>query len=159
MQRQQQSFSSRAWQQLRMLSYYQRYVAAYVKRLQQGKQGSGDPVLDQLDKTLDEAVILLFRRMAHAKYKELKAKAAAADVKQPAQQQTWVGWLMGSGSKPTPPSGQPAQGAPAGSADAVDTDTSMGVEEWNKLEDVLAQQAVCCLDCLLNSLRSPVCGT
>lgn len=135
-QRQQQTYSSRAWKQLRMLAYYQRYVTAYLKYLQQGKQGSGDPTIDQLDSQLDEAVILLFRRMAHARLKELRAKASAADVRQPAQQQTWVGWLLGTGAKPA------AQQAAPTDAAAGELDTSMGVEEWNKLEDVLAQQAV-----------------
>lgn len=135
-QRQQQTYSSRAWKQLRMLAYYQRYVTAYLKYLQQGKQGSGDPTIDELDSQLDEAVILLFRRMAHARLKELRAKASAADVKQPAQQQTWVGWLLGTGAKPA------AQQAAPTDAAAGELDTSMGVEEWNKLEDVLAQQAV-----------------
>lgn len=138
-QRQQQSYSSRAWKQLRMLSYYQRYVTAYLRYLQQGKQGSGDPTIDTLDGQLDEAVILLFRRMAHARWKELKAKAsAAADVKQPPQQQTWIGWLWGTPAKAAPQ--QLTPGEAAGSADEIDT--SMGVQEWNKLEDVLAQQAV-----------------
>lgn len=137
-QRQQQSYSSRAWKQLRMLAYYQRYVAAYLKYLQQGKQGSGDPTIDQLDSQLDEAVILLFRRMAHAKLKEIRAKASAAEAaKQPAQQQTWVGWLLGTGAKPAQQQAQPPDAAAAG-----ELDTSMGVAEWNKLEDVLAEQAV-----------------
>jgi hypothetical protein len=140
-QRQQQTYSSRAWEQLRMLSHYQRYVAAYLQHLQQGKQGSGDPIIDQLDSQLDESVILLFRRMAHAKLKELKAKAHAAEVKQPAQQQTWVGWLWGTGAKPAQQQVQEADAA----AGAGELDTSMGVEEWNKLEDVLAQQAVSAL--------------
>jgi len=140
-QRQQQSYTSRAWKQLRMLAYYQRYVTAYLKYLQQGKQGSGDPTIDKLDAQLDEAVILLFRRMAHAKLKELRAKASAAEVKQPAQQQTWIGWLMGSGTKPAQQQAQAAEAAGSASG-AGELDTSMGVEEWNKLEDVLAQQAV-----------------
>jgi hypothetical protein len=139
-QRQQQSYSSRAWKQLRTLSYYQRYVTAYLRFLQQGKQGSGDPTIDALDSQLDEAVILLFRRMAHAKWKEFKAKASAADVKQPQQQQTWIGWLWGTPAKAAPQ--QLAPGEAAGTADELDT--SMGVQEWNKLEDVLAQQAVRC---------------
>lgn len=140
-QRQQQSYSSRAWKQLRMLAHYQRYVAAYLKYLQQGKQGSGDPTVDQLDSQLDEAVILLFRRMAHAKLKEIRAKASAAEAaKQPAQQQTWVGWLLGTGAKPAQQQAQPVDAAAAGAGEELDT--SMGVAEWNKLEDVLAQQAV-----------------
>lgn len=140
-QRQQQSYSSRAWQQLRMLAHYQQYVTAYLRYLQQGKQGSGDPTVDTLDAQLDEAVILLFRRMAHAKLQELRAKAktaAGTAVKQPAQQRTWVGWLMGTQPQPVdqplPPPPVPGEGE--------EVDTSMGVEEWNKLEDVLAQQAV-----------------
>lgn len=137
-QRQQQTYSSRAWKQLRMLAYYQRYVTAYLRYLQQGKQGSGDPTIDQLDSQLDEAVILLFRRMAHAKLKELRAKASAAEVKQPAHQQTWVGWLLGTGAKPA----HQQQHVPAADAATGELDTSMGVEEWNKLEEVLAQQAV-----------------
>lgn len=143
-QRQQQSYSSRAWKQLRMLAYYQRYVTAYLKYLQQGKQGSGDPTIRQLDSQLDEAVILLFRRMAHAKLKELRASAAEA-AKQPAQQQTWVGWLLGTGAKPA------QQQAQVPDAAAGDLDTSMGVAEWNKLEDVLSEQAVrwdCCSSCV-----------
>jgi hypothetical protein len=140
-QRQQQSYSSRSWAQLRMLAYYQRYVGAYLQLLQAGKQAADDPTISQLDAQLDEPVILLFRRIAHAKLKEIRAKASAAEVKQPAQQQTWMGWLFGTGAQPPQ---QQTSAAAAAAGEPEDMSTSMGVEEWNKLEDVLAQQAVRC---------------
>lgn len=128
-------------------TYHKQYVPAYLRWLQQGKQGSGDPTIDRLDGKLDEAVVMLFRRMAHAKLKALRAKAAAVAAKQqPQQQQTWLGWLMGAPPpKPAPPPAQAhaAEGggeAPGGGEGELDT--SMGVEEWNKLEEVLAEQAV-----------------
>lgn len=134
-------------------SYHKQYVPAYLRWLQQGKQGSGDATVDQLDARLDEPVILLFRRMAQAKLKAARAKAAtaaAAGGKQPAQQQTWIGWLWGTPAAPAAGAAAAGQQQAAAAAGAgapgegglEEVDTSMGVQEWNKLEELLADQAV-----------------
>lgn len=140
--RQQQNYSSQAWQQLRQVALnHKQYVPAYVRYLQQGKPPSDEKTIADMDKGLDEAVILLFRRMAHAKYKATKAKSAAADTgKQQHQQQTWLGWLMGGGHKAKHQEAKKT--AAAASAPEEAEDLSLGVEEWNKLEDILSQQAV-----------------
>jgi hypothetical protein len=139
--RQTKSYSTRAWDQVTMVAQHHRdYVPAYVRCLQAGKQG-GDDAIHKLDDQLDESVIMLFRRMAHAKYKAAKKKSAASEAagKQQAAQQGWLGWLRGGAQRP-------AQAAPAGpgeggTADA-DADTSLGPEEWNTLEQLVAEQAV-----------------
>lgn len=157
--RQQQSFSSRAWRQLRMVAlYHKQYVPAYVRRLQlQAGQAAGaqasaasaaaSPQLQQLqqqiaglDAQLDERVILLFRRMAHAKLRT-QQKASAQKQQQPAQQQGWIGWLMGSSAKPSQQAAAATQ-QPAALASADDYEATMGVDEWNKLEQVVSEQAV-----------------
>jgi len=51
--------------------YHKEYVPAYLRCLQQNKQG-GDETIVKLDAQLDENVILLFRRMAHAKFKAMQ---------------------------------------------------------------------------------------
>jgi vacuolar protein sorting-associated protein 13A/C len=160
--RQQQSYSASAWRQLRMVAaYHKQYVQAYLRWLQQGRQGSGDPTIDKLDGKLDEAVVMLFRRMAHARLKAVRTKAASAAAaagggKAQPQQQTWLGWLMGAPPKPVqqqlpaPPPRTSAGGEGSGPGGGEgqpqqqeeELDTSMGVQEWNKLEEVLAEQAV-----------------
>jgi hypothetical protein len=139
--RQTKSYSTRAWDQVAMVAQHHRdYVPAYVRCLQAGNQG-GDAAIHKLDDQLDESVILLFRRMAHAKYNAAKKKSAASEAagKQQQQQQGWLGWLRGSAQRPAQaaPAG-PAEGAPA----AAEADSAMGPEEWNTLEQLVAQQAV-----------------
>lgn len=133
--RQNQTYSARAWSQLVMVAReHKQYVPAYLRCLQLGKQG-GDDTIKQLDSQLDEPVILLFRRMAHAKFNTTKKKAAADAAKQQPQQHGWIGWLTGSSQRP-------AQQGPTASATAADIDTSMGPQEWNTLEQLVADQAV-----------------
>jgi hypothetical protein len=129
--------------------YHKEYVPAYLRCLQQNKQG-GDETIVKLDAQLDENVILLFRRMAHAKFKAMqKATASAAEAagKQQKQQQGWVGWLMGTNAQR--PSQQAAKQvtaagamAAAGGAGAAEVDMTLGPEEWNKLEELVTEQAV-----------------
>eukprot|EP00879_Flechtneria_rotunda_P014384 GHRR01015031.1.p1 GENE.GHRR01015031.1~~GHRR01015031.1.p1 ORF type:complete len:739 (+),score=279.88 GHRR01015031.1:222-2438(+) len=144
-QRQQQSYSSRAWQHLQMIAmYHKQYVSNYIRCLQQGKQG-GDSIIAQLDVKLDEPVTLLFRRMAHAKFRAAQQKAGAANAgKQQPHQQGWFGWLMGGSQRPAH---KPAHAAAAAghrsAADSADmeVDILLGADEWNKLEQVVADQA------------------
>eukprot|EP00775_Hariotina_reticulata_P007140 gene7140-7355_t len=117
---------------------------------QQNKQG-GDEAIAKLDAQLDESVILLFRRMAHVKFKAMQKATAAASAaeaagKQQKQQQGWVGWLMGTSAQR--PSHQAAKQATAAAAVATaagaggpDVDMTLGPEEWNKLEDLVTEQA------------------
>lgn len=141
--RQQQTYTSRAWQQLQEVALnHRQYVPAYVRYLHQGKPASEEKAIADMDKGLDESVILLFRRMAHAKYKAGKAKSTAADAskQQQHQQQGWFGWLMGSGQRPSQQAAQ--QGPTAAEGAAQSGDITLGVDEWNKLEELLSEQAV-----------------
>jgi hypothetical protein len=137
--RQTKSYSTRAWDQVTMVAQHHRdYVPAYVRCLQAGKQG-GDDAIHKLDDQLDESVILLFRRMAHAKYRAAKKKSAASEAagKQQAVQQGWLGWLRGGAQRPAE-----AAAAGAGEGGAPEADTTLGPEEWNTLEQLVAEQAV-----------------
>jgi hypothetical protein len=153
--RQTKSYSTRAWDQVAMVAQHHRdYVPAYVRCLQAGKQG-GDDAIHKLDDQLDESVILLFRRMAHAKYKAAKKKSAASEAagKQQAAQQGWLGWLRGGAQRP-------AQAAPAGPGDggaAAEADTTLGPEEWNTLEQLVAEQAVSAHSCTM-AMRTGTAG-
>lgn len=114
-------------------------MPAYIRYLQQGKPATEDKVIASMDKKLDEAVILLFRRMAQTKFKASKARSSAAEARQ-GQQQGWFGWLSGSGQRPSHQAAQ--QTATAAESAAAAGDITLGPEEWNTLEDLLSHQAV-----------------
>lgn len=51
---------------MQLIELRRKYVPAYVKCLQNNKQG-GDEEIESMDADLAEATILVFRRLAHAK--------------------------------------------------------------------------------------------
>lgn len=112
-------------------------------------RAAAESTVCSLDATLDEAVILLFRRMAHAKLRAARARSAEVMRQQqaPKQQQTWLGWLTGSAPPPSNQIGAPLDGTqprPDSDVPADESDITgiMGPAEWNKLESMLADQAV-----------------
>ncbi|KAK9834254.1 hypothetical protein WJX81_000411 [Elliptochloris bilobata] len=87
------------WQQLeKALLLRKGYVEAYTRCLEGGQVG-GDKAVAAMDDDLNEATILVFRRLAHAKVDAAKKRAAAAKAaeRRAKASRGWTGWLWGSG--------------------------------------------------------------
>jgi vacuolar protein sorting-associated protein 13A/C len=126
------------------------YVPAYLKCLQAGKMG-GDDGIRAMDGQLEDHTILLFRKMAQAKFMAAKQKAqslagggnaaAAGGAAGGSAQQGWFGWMWGGGAGHKGHQQQPASSSAAGAAAGGEVgQPTLGADEWLALEKTLEEQ-------------------
>ena len=107
------------------LAVRRRYVDAYAAALAAGRLG-GDTTTASLDKALDEASILAFRRLAHVRVEAGARRAAAAAAAAGGGRRSWGEWWRGEGGGAV--AGAPTDAPPPSLSDLTDAERTVLAE-------------------------------